>query len=59
MYLRTKAQIERFFDGLELVPPYLGAEPSVVHMGLWGCEDPELADSEGSRWGYGGVARRP
>jgi hypothetical protein len=59
MYLRTKAEIERFFDGLEIVPPYEGAGPSVVHMGLWGCEDPELADSEGSRWGYGGVAWRP
>jgi S-adenosyl methyltransferase len=58
-FMRPKAQVERFFDGLELVAPYAGAEPGVVYMGLWGCEDPELADSDGSRWGYAGVARRP
>ena len=45
--------------GLELVPPYDGAEPRVVHVGLWGAEDPEMADSDGSHWWYGGVARRP
>ena len=27
LYLRSKAEIERFFDGLELVPPYDGAKP--------------------------------
>jgi S-adenosyl methyltransferase len=59
IYLRPKAAVERFFDGLELVAPYDGAEPVIVHLGLWGCEDPELADSDGSRWGYCGVARRP
>jgi len=58
-YMRPKAKVEQFFDGLELVAPYAGAEPAVVYMGLWGCEDPELADSDGSRWGYSGVARRP
>ncbi|MGO9500813.1 MAG: SAM-dependent methyltransferase [Streptosporangiaceae bacterium] len=57
IYLRPKAEIERFFDGLELLPPYDGAEPAVVHLGLWGCEDPASADSDGSRWGYCGVAR--
>lgn len=59
MYLRSKAEVQRFFGGLELVAPYQGAAPAVVHMGLWGREDPELADSGGSRWGYAGVARRP
>jgi S-adenosyl methyltransferase len=58
-FMRSKAEVERFFDGLELVAPYAGAEPGIVYMGLWGCEDPELADSDGSRWGYCGVARRP
>ena len=59
IYLRSKAEVQRFFSGLELVPPYTGAEPAVIHMGLWGCEDPAPADSDGSRWGYCGVARRP
>ena len=59
MYFRSKAKVERFFAGLELVPPYPGAEPGVTFTGLWGAEDVELADSEGSRWLYCGVARKP
>jgi S-adenosyl methyltransferase len=59
MYFRSKAKVERFFSGLELVPPYQGAEPGVTFTGLWGAEDVELADSEGSRWLYCGVARKP
>jgi hypothetical protein len=59
MYFRSKAKVERFFNGLELVPPYKGAEPGVTFTGLWGAEDVELADSEGSRWLYCGVARKP
>ena len=58
-YMRRMAEVERFFSGLELVAPYAGAAPALVHMGLWGCENPELADSDGSRFGYSGVARRP
>ena len=59
LYLRTRAEVERFFDGLELVPPYEGAAAAVTYVGEWGAEDPELADSDGSRWSYAGVARRP
>jgi O-methyltransferase involved in polyketide biosynthesis len=59
MYFRSKAKVERFFDGLELVPPYEGARPGVTFTGLWGAEDVELADSDGSRWLYCGVARKP
>jgi len=55
--LRSKESIRRFFTGLDLVAPYDGAEPDVTHLGLWGCEDPELADSDSSHWGYCGVAR--
>jgi hypothetical protein len=58
LHLRSQAAIRRFFTGLDLVPPYEGAEPEVTHLGLWGCEDPRLADSDGSRWGYCGVARK-
>lgn len=59
LYFRPRAQVARFFDGLELVPPYEGAKPEVTFTGIWGAEDPQLADSEGSRWLYCGVARIP
>jgi hypothetical protein len=59
IYMRTRAQVERFFDGLEIVPPYEGAPAAVTYVGEWGAEDPALADSDGSRWCYGAVARRP
>lgn len=59
IYFRPKADIERFFDGLDIVSPYEGAEPAVTHVGLWGCEDPEVADDDGSHWSYCAVARRP
>jgi hypothetical protein len=58
MYFRSKAKVARFFDGLEIVTPYEGAEPDVTFAGYWGCEDVELADSDGSRWLYCAVARK-
>ena len=36
-----------------------GAEASLTYIGSWGAEDPELADSDGSRALYCAVARRP
>jgi hypothetical protein len=59
MHFRSKAQIARFFDGLEVVPPYEGAAPVITYSGLWGAEDVRLADSDGSRWLYCAVARKP
>ncbi len=59
IYLRTEADVRRFFEGLELVPPYSGAEPAVTYVGVWGADDPAAADTEGSRVLYCGVARRP
>ena len=59
VYPRSREQIERFFTGLQVVPPYPAAEPAITHIGVWGAEDPELADSDGSHWWYGGVAHRP
>ena len=35
-----------------------GADLDVTWVGLWGCEDPVLADSDGSRWLYCGVAEK-
>jgi hypothetical protein len=59
MYFRPKAEVARFFDGLELVPPYQGAAPELCYTGVWGAEDPVAADTDGSRWLWCGVARRP
>jgi S-adenosyl methyltransferase len=58
-YPRSKAEVERIVGGLEVVPPYEGAPPEVTWVGLWNCEDPAEADSEGSRWLYCAVARKP
>jgi hypothetical protein len=55
---RPLAEVERFFEGLQIVPPHDGAEAAVTHLGIWGAEDAELADSDGSHWWYGGVGRR-
>jgi hypothetical protein len=59
MYFRSRPEVARFFDGLEIVPPYEGAGRSLTYSGLWGAEDVALADSDGSRWLYCAVARVP
>jgi hypothetical protein len=59
IYLRSRADVRRFFDGLEFVPPYPDAAPCVTYVGVWGADDPEAADSEGSRVLYCGVGKRP
>jgi SAM-dependent methyltransferase len=56
---RARAEIDRFFSGLAVVPPYPGAGPALTSAGLWGCEDPEAAESDGSRSFYVAVARKP
>lgn len=56
---RTRAEIGRFFSGLVMVAPYRGAAPTLTSAGLWDCEDPETAESDGSRSFYVGVARKP
>jgi hypothetical protein len=57
IYPRTRAEVARFFAGLELVPPRPGDEPALTYVGVWGSEDPVAADSDGSRGVYCGVAR--
>lgn len=59
LFLRSRSEVERFFEGMELVPPYHGAPPMVTYAGLWGAEDPESADDDANRWFYCGVARKP
>lgn len=59
IHLRSRVETERYFEGLELVAPYDGAKLAVTYAGLWGAEDLDAADSNGSRGLYVGVARRP
>jgi hypothetical protein len=59
IHARTAAQFTRFFAGLELVGPQPGAEPGITYAGLWGAEDLQAADSDGSRASYCAVARKP
>ena len=55
VYPRSVGEVERFFAGLELIPPYPGADPEVFHIGLWGAEDPMAADDPSSRVWWAGV----
>jgi hypothetical protein len=59
IHFRSRTDVERFFAGLELVPPYADAPPELTHVGLWAAEDPGLGDTDDARWLYCGVARRP
>jgi hypothetical protein len=59
LYFRSLDGISQFFDGLEMVAPYEGAPAALCYTGVWGAEDPDLADSDGARWLYCGVARKP
>jgi hypothetical protein len=59
IYLRSEAEVERLFEGFELVAPFTGADPGLTFVGKWGAEDECAADTDGSRVLYCGVARRP
>ncbi|TDC95717.1 SAM-dependent methyltransferase [Actinomadura sp. 7K507] len=56
--MRTRTEIERYFAGLEIVPPYAGAAPRLGYAGDWGADDIDAADSDGSRWSYCAVAKK-
>jgi hypothetical protein len=55
--LRSRAEVERFFAGMEMVAPYRGASDGLTFVGQWGAVDPASADSDGSRVLYCGVAK--
>jgi hypothetical protein len=59
VHLRSRAEVERFFDGLDLVPHRPGAVPALTYVSRWGVPNQEVTDSEGARGVYCGVARRP
>jgi hypothetical protein len=50
--LRTREQVARFFDGLELVPPGL----TYVHAWRPETDDPASAETASA---HGGIARKP
>jgi SAM-dependent methyltransferase len=50
--LRSREEIVRFFDGLELM------EPGVVQVPYWRPDEPVPADA-GKVWIFGGVGRKP
>jgi hypothetical protein len=56
---RGRAEVARFFDGLEIVPPWPGAQATLTHPGLWAAEDGVAADTAGSSAFYCAVARCP
>jgi hypothetical protein len=57
LFPRTRAEVMRFFEGMELEPPHPGAGPVLSYVGTWQAEDPATADTDGSRGLYAGVAR--
>jgi hypothetical protein len=60
MHFRSRSDVEGLFDGLRLVSPHDPERPGrLCYAGDWEAEDADLADSDGSRWLYCGVARRP
>jgi hypothetical protein len=53
MMMRSRADVERFFEGLHLV------EPGVVYLPLWRPESPDDVDEHPERFtGFAGVARK-
>lgn len=60
MHFRSKPEVERLFEGLDMVSAHDPEAPGrLCYVGDWAAEDPAMADSDGSRWLYCGVARRP
>jgi hypothetical protein len=60
MHFRSRPEVERLFAGLRMVSAHDPDAPGrLCYVGDWEAEDPALADSDGSRWLYCGVARRP
>jgi hypothetical protein len=60
LYQCTFAEIDRMFTeaGLEYLPPYDGAEPSLSYVDKWGSRNPDMVDPSHS-WVPAGVAVKP
>lgn len=59
LHLRTRAEVETFFNGLDLVPPRKGARPRVSWAGLWCAEDSAEAADRCSQLWWAGVGHKP
>jgi hypothetical protein len=60
MHFRSRSEVERLFQGLRMVSAHDPDVPGrLCYVGDWEAEDPAMADSDGSRWLYCGVARLP
>jgi hypothetical protein len=59
LHPRSRAEVARFLDDLDMLPPYEGGDPGLFHAGLWDAEDPDAADDDSSQWWWAGVARVP
>lgn len=57
-YFRNLPEIDRFFTGLEFLPPYEGAAPGRSFVDLWGASDPSTVQ-RGHTFAPAGVARKP
>ena len=54
VHVRSRAEIERLFDGFELV------DPGLVRIPLWRPDSPaDVPDDPGKFWGLVGVGRKP
>ncbi|MFD0856080.1 SAM-dependent methyltransferase [Actinomadura adrarensis] len=56
--MRTVRSIDRFFDGLEYLPPCEGAEAGLSFVDIWGSKNPSEADPSHT-WIPCGVAVKP
>jgi hypothetical protein len=56
--LRTRAEVETYFAGLDIVPPYQGADALIAGAGLWGADDATMADDDSSRLWWAGVGHK-
>lgn len=60
MHFRSRSEVERLFHGMRMVSAHDPQVPGrLCYVGDWEAEDPAMADSDGSRWLYCGVARLP
>src|SRR3569833_286104 len=57
LHFRTKDEISRFFEGLEYLSPYEGAEPGISFVDKWGSKNPNEVDPSHT-WLPCGVGRK-
>jgi hypothetical protein len=58
LVFRSRAEVERFFEGLALMAPGEATVPELMWANRWLAPDPEAADISGS-WLWAGVGRKP